>query len=105
MLLVTGDIRLSINVGYIAYTRHFGSYQESKLRGTPRRKGRYSAVKSSLLSWAEQYKKCVQYDFKFTSEYAVYRYRLSLDTPCLYSHALPLILGMHSLVYREPQNT
>ena len=52
-------VRLSINVGYIAYTRHFGSYQESKLRGTPRRKGRYSAVKSSLLSWAEQYKKCV----------------------------------------------
>ena len=44
-------------------SRHFGSYKESKLRGT-QRKGRYSAVKSSQLSWARQYKKGVQYDFK-----------------------------------------
>ena len=34
-------------------------------------KGRYSAVKSSKLSWAGQYKKCVQYDFKYTVEYSV----------------------------------
>ena len=38
------------------YCAHYG-----KLRGT-QRKGRYSAVKSSQLSWAGQYKKCVQYD-------------------------------------------
>ena len=43
---------------------------QSKPRGT-QRKGRYSAVKSSQLSWAGQYKKCVQYDLKFTSEYSV----------------------------------
>ena len=50
-------------------SRHFGSYEQSKLSVT-QRKGRYSAVKSSQLSWAGQYKKCVQYDFKFTSEYS-----------------------------------
>ena len=32
---------------------------------------RYSEVKSRQLSWAGQYKICVQYDFKFTSEYMV----------------------------------
>ena len=37
---------------------HFGSYQQSKLSVT-QRKGRYSAVKSSQLSWAGQYKKIV----------------------------------------------
>ena len=35
-------------------SRHFGSYKESKLRGT-QRKGRYSAVTSSQRSWAGQY--------------------------------------------------
>ena len=30
----------------------------------------YSAVKSSQLSWAGQYKKCVQYGFQFTTEYS-----------------------------------
>ena len=35
------------------------------------RKGRNSAVKSSQLSWAGQYNKCVQYDFQYTSEYSV----------------------------------
>ena len=33
-------------------------------------KGQNSAVKSSQLSWAGQYKKWVQYDFKFTLEYS-----------------------------------
>ena len=37
-----------------------------KLKGTWF-KGRNSTVKSSKLSWTGQYKKCVQYDFKFTS--------------------------------------
>ena len=39
--------------------------------GPTQYKGRNSAVKSSLLSWAGQYTKCVQYDFNFTSEYSV----------------------------------
>ena len=47
-------------------SHHFGSYMPVKLRGT-QHKGRNSAVKSSQLSWAGQYKKFVQYDFKFTS--------------------------------------
>ena len=38
-------------------SRLFGSYKESKLSGTQ-------------LSWAGQYKTCVQYNFKFTSEYS-----------------------------------
>ena len=38
------------------------SYQESKLNVT-QCNGRYSQ-----LSWAGQYKKCVQYDFQFTLE-------------------------------------
>ena len=37
---------------------HFSSYKPCKLRGT-RLKGRNSAVQSSQLSWAGQYKKCV----------------------------------------------
>ena len=52
------------------FSRHFGSYQQSKLSLT-QRKGRYSAVRFSQLSRAGQYKKCVQYDFQFTSEYSV----------------------------------
>ena len=52
---------------YIA--RHFGLYKESKLRGT-QRKGGYNALKSSQHSWAGQCKKCVQYEFKFTSEHS-----------------------------------
>ena len=54
---------------FIRTARHFGSYEPGKLRGTPH-KGRNSAVKSSQLSWAGQHKKCVQYDFKFTSVYS-----------------------------------
>ena len=50
-------------------SRHFGSYKERKLRKT-RCKGRYSAVTSSQLSWAGQYKMCVQYDFKSSSVYS-----------------------------------
>ena len=50
-------------------TRRFCSYKQSKLSVT-RRKGRYSAVKSCQLSWAGQYKQCVQYVFKFTAEYS-----------------------------------
>ena len=53
--------------GYI--TRHFGSYKQSKLRGT-RRIGRFSAVKSSQLSCAGQDKKCKQYNIKLTLEYS-----------------------------------
>ena len=37
-----------------------------KLRGL-RHKGRISAAQSSQSRWTGQYKKCVQYDFKFTS--------------------------------------
>ena len=62
-------VKLWILFGQIAKARHFGSYKESKLRET-RLKGRNSAVKSSQLSWAGQYKMCVQYDFKFTSVYS-----------------------------------
>ena len=50
-------------------SRHFGSYQQSKL-SVPQRKGRNRAVKSSQLCWAGQYKKCVKYDFQFSSEYS-----------------------------------
>ena len=49
--------------------RYFGSHKQSKLRGT-QCKGRNSVVKSSQVSWAGQYKKCVQHDFKFSSEYS-----------------------------------
>ena len=49
--------------------RHFGSFKQSKHRGTLRRV-RCSAVKSSQLSLAGQYKMCVQFDFNFTSEYS-----------------------------------
>ena len=53
----------------ISQTFHFGSYKPGKQWGTLH-KGRNSVVKSSQLSWGEQYKKCVQYDFKFTSDYS-----------------------------------
>ena len=46
-------------------SRHFGSTEPGKLRGT-RHKGRNSAVKSNQLSFAGQYKKFVQYNFKLT---------------------------------------
>ena len=59
--------------------RHFGSYQQSKL-SVPQRKGRYSAVKSSQLSGAGQYKKFAQYDFQFTSEYSALHYKLRSNT-------------------------
>ena len=49
--------------------RYFDSYKLGKLRGT-RHIGRNSAVKSSQLSRAGQYKKSVQYDFKFTPVYS-----------------------------------
>ena len=52
----------------VASTRHFGLYQQSVRQC----KGRYSAVMFSQLSWAGQYKKCVQYDFQFTLEYSEY---------------------------------
>ena len=42
----------------VVKTRHFGSYKQSKIRGT-QLKGRYSAVKFSQLSWEGQYKQCV----------------------------------------------
>ena len=48
---------------------HFGSYQNSNL-SVKQHKGRYSAVKSSQLSWARQYKKCVQYNLQYTPEYS-----------------------------------
>ena len=63
------NLRNNITIEVPNQARHFGSYQESKL-SVARRKGRYSAVKSSQHSWAGQYKKCVQYDFLFTSEYS-----------------------------------
>ena len=47
---------------------NFGWYKPGKLWGTLH-KGRNSAVQSSQLSLAGQYKKCVQYDFKFTPVY------------------------------------
>ena len=51
-------------------SHHFGSYKPGKLRETTRHKGRNSAIESSQLSWVELYKKCVQYDFKFTTVYS-----------------------------------
>ena len=51
---------------YVSKARHFGSYKAGKLWGT-RYKGGNSAVQFSKLSWKWQYKKCVLYDFKFTS--------------------------------------
>ena len=35
-----------------------------------RRQSQNSAVQSIQLGWTKQYKKCVQYDFKFTSIYS-----------------------------------
>ena len=63
-------INININVSkYTLHSRHFGSYQQSKLSVT-QHQSRYSMVKSSQFSWAGQYKKCVQYDFQFTSEHS-----------------------------------
>ena len=47
---------------------YFGSYMPGKLRGT-RHNSRNSAVQSNQPSWTGQYKKGVQYDFKFTPVY------------------------------------
>ena len=44
---------------------HFDLYKPGKPRGTEH-KGQNRVEKSSPLSWAGQYKSCVQYDFKFT---------------------------------------
>ena len=50
---------------------HFGLYKESKLRGTQRKSLCIQhAVKSSQLIWTGQYKKCVQYNFKFPPVYS-----------------------------------
>ena len=51
-----------------AWTRHFGSDNSDK---RTRHKGRNSAVQSNQSSWAGQYKKCAQYDLKFTPVYSV----------------------------------
>ena len=64
-------------------SRHFGSYKMSKLSVT-KRKGRYSAVMSSQLSWAGQYKKCVQY-VKFTLEYSVFSQPIPHLNHCSYN--------------------
>ena len=45
--------------------------KKGKLRRT-RYKGRNSTVHSIQLTWTGQYKKCVQYDFRFTSIYSTY---------------------------------
>ena len=62
---------LLVDYTFKSIPRHFSLYKESKLRGL-QCKCRYGAVKSSQLSCAGQYKKCVQYDFKFTSECSVF---------------------------------
>ena len=53
---------------FIVISRPFGSYRLGKHRGTWH-KGQNSLVKSSEPSWAGKFKKCVQYDFKFTPVY------------------------------------
>ena len=50
-------------------TLHFFHISRVNSKEGKRHKGRNSAVQSSLLSWAGQYKKCVQYNFKFTPVY------------------------------------
>ena len=44
--------------------RHFGSCKP----GLTRRNTTQRSKQSNPLSWAGQYKKCIQYDFKFTPE-------------------------------------
>ena len=48
--------------------RHCGSYKPGKLRRLRHKSSniKQSAVQSSQFSWAGQYKKSVQYEFKFT---------------------------------------
>ena len=70
ILYSSAGIYLNILHNYVKpgciFLNHFGSNKPGKLRGTLQI-GRTSAVKSSQLSWAGQYKKyCVQYDFPFT---------------------------------------
>ena len=60
--MVTRFDQICIHYATINIALHFGSYNPGKLRGTLH-KGRNSAVKSSPLTWAGQYKKCVQYNF------------------------------------------
>ena len=67
---------------------HFGLYQQCKLIVT-QRKGRTSAIQSSQLSWAGQYKKCVQYDFQFSSKYSAVaaKNKTTFTASCLQSLA------------------
>ena len=57
-----------VYIDFVYVSRHVGSYNMGKLRGL-RHKGRISAAQSSYSKWTGQYKKCVQYDLKFTSIY------------------------------------
>ena len=86
-----------------------GSYKQSKLKIT-RLKGRYSAVLSSQLSWAwEQYKKCVQYDFKFTSVYSekntptilLLKYPWYAPEPLLRSSLSVIVPKMHKCLRKK----
>ena len=61
----------------LSISRHFGSYQESKL-SVSQRKERYSTVKSSQFSWAGQYQK---YVFQFTLEYSDISYSVAYLRP------------------------
>ena len=61
--------RCECSENIVLNSRHFGSYKPGNPRGT-RHKDRNCAVKSSHLSWTGQYKKCVQYNFKVTSDYS-----------------------------------
>ena len=69
---------LSINLSILlSISCHFGSYKLGKLRET-RHKGRNSTVNQCQHFRAGQYKKCVQYDFKFTPVYlAIYLFNYS----------------------------
>ena len=72
-------------------TRHFGSYKQNKIRGT-QHKGPvnlagqdstisvYSTVKSSQLSWAGQYNKCVQYDFVYEVYFRIHTVGINKKT-------------------------
>ena len=62
------------------FTRHFDSYKPGKLRRT-RHKGRNGAVKSIQVRLAGQYKKCVQYGFKFTPVYGLSINLANMYTP------------------------
>ena len=60
-----GVLTYAVNIWTTYLSIHFGPYKQNELKGT-RHQGRNSTVRSSQLSWAGLYKKCVQYDFKFT---------------------------------------